>query len=55
MGAEQDHIGVSDGYREQEGDICHVCWAMSWRRDTREVGGMKSFLFLFLVIESQDL
>jgi len=28
---------------------------MSWRRDAREVGRMKSFLFLFLVIESWGL
>ena len=55
MGAEQDHMGMSDGYGGQGGDICYVRMAMSWRRDAREVGGIKSFLFFFLVIEFQGL
>ena len=55
MGAEQDHMGMSDGYRGQGGNICPVHQAMSWRRDMREVGGIKSFLFFFLVIEFQGL
>jgi len=55
MGVEQDHMGVSDGYGGQGGDICHVCMAMSRRRDVREAGGMKIFLFFLLVIESWGL
>ena len=55
MGAEQDYMGVSDGYEGQEGDICYVHMAMSWRRDVRETSRMKSFLFLFFVIEFQGL
>ena len=55
MRAEQDHMGVFDGYEGQGDDICYVCIAMSQRRDAREAGGMKSFLFLFLVIESWGL
>jgi len=55
MGVEQDHIGVSDGYGGQGGDICHVHMAMSRRRDVREASRMKSFLFFLLVIESWGL
>jgi len=40
---------------DKGGDICHVYMAMSWRRDAREANRMKSFLFLFFVIESQGL
>jgi len=55
MGVEQNHMDVSDGYEEQGGDICHVRMAISRRRDVREAGGMKIFLFFLLVIESWGL
>jgi len=46
---------MSRRYRGQEGDICHGCMAMSWRKDVRESGRMKSFLFVFILIEFWDL
>ena len=36
------------------GDIYHVHMAMSWRREVREVGRRKSFLFYLFLIESHQ-
>jgi len=36
------------------GDICHVHMAMSWRREVREAGKRKSFLFYLFLIESHQ-
>jgi len=43
---------MSRRYREQKGDVCHGHMAMSWKRDMRESGRMKDFLFYFFLIES---
>jgi len=45
MEVEQDHMVMSRRYRAREGDTCHGHIVLSWRRDMRESGRMKSFLF----------
>jgi len=52
MKVEQDHIVMSGRYGEQKGDVCYGHMAMSWKRDMRESGKMKDFLFYFFLIES---
>jgi len=46
---------MSRRYGGQEDDICHGHIVMSWRKDIRENGRIKSFLFLFILIEFWDL
>jgi len=45
---------MSRRYGGQEGDGCHVHMAMSWRREVRETGRRKSFLFYLFLIESHQ-
>jgi len=52
MKVEQDHMVMSRRYGGQKDDICHGCMAVSWRRNTRESGRMKSFFFCFFLIKS---
>jgi len=55
MKVEQDHMVMSGRYEGQGGNICHGCMVMSWRKDMRESSRMKSFFFLFILIELWDL
>jgi len=43
---------MSRRYGRQEGNVCHGCIAVLWRRDVRESGRIKGFLFYFFLIES---
>jgi len=43
---------MSGRYRGQEGDIYYGHMAVPWRRDMRESGRIKDFLFYFFLIES---
>ena len=52
MKVEQNHMVISRRYRGQKGNTCHGHIAVSWRRNVRESGRIKDFLFYFLLIES---
>jgi len=55
MEVEQDHMVMSGRYGGQEGDGCHGRMVMSWRREVREAGRRRSFLFFLLfLIESHQ-
>jgi len=49
---EQDYMVMSRRYGGQEGDTCHGCIVVSWRRDTRKSSRIKDFFFYFFLIES---
>jgi len=46
---------MSGRYGGQKGDVCYSHMTMSWRKDIKESNRIKSFLFLFILIELWDL
>ena len=54
MEVEEEYMAMADRHRGQGGDICYVHMAMSWRREMREAGRRKSFLFYLFLIESHQ-
>ena len=54
MEIEPDHMVMSRRNKGQEDNIYHSCMAMSWRREVREAGRRRSFLFYLFLIESHQ-